>query len=149
MSRAMSKLKNDIYTYFKYCPLCLAESSMRLEFPSTVFGKIHLICSECGAKWHISYGRTVFDLRFKWAKLVTASISAKGNELLQKKHKPEFWQHMALEGRKSIEPKKVASQKTIKEKEIIKEVIVKIRCPNCHKLYDETHDTCPHCGASR
>lgn len=29
-----------------------------------------------------------------------------------------------------------------------KEVIVKVRCPYCHQLYDETSNTCPHCGAS-
>jgi DNA-directed RNA polymerase subunit RPC12/RpoP len=34
----------------------------------------------------------------------------------------------------------------ITQKEIIREV-VKIRCPYCHGLYDETLDTCPHCGA--
>lgn len=40
---------------------------------------------------------------------------------------------------------------TIKEKELIKEkeVIVKIRCPYCHNLYNETLDKCPHCGAKR
>jgi hypothetical protein len=27
-----------------------------------------------------------------------------------------------------------------------KEVIVKIRCPYCHGLYDETLNSCPHCG---
>jgi hypothetical protein len=33
-------------------------------------------------------------------------------------------------------------------KEIIKEkeVIVKIRCPYCHNLYDESSGKCPHCG---
>jgi hypothetical protein len=46
----------------------------------------------------------------------------------------------------TIEP-----EKTLKEKEIIKEkeVIVKIRCPYCHNLYDETLNECPHCGAER
>ena len=39
----------------------------------------------------------------------------------------------------------------VREKEIMKEkeVIVKIRCPYCHHLYDETLDACPNCGASR
>jgi len=38
-----------------------------------------------------------------------------------------------------------------KEKEIIKEkeVIVKVRCPYCHNLYDETLNRCPHCGGGR
>jgi hypothetical protein len=38
--------------------------------------------------------------------------------------------------------------KTTSVKEIIKEiqVVVKVRCPYCLKLYDETLDKCPHCG---
>ena len=145
---AMSKLRNDVYTYFKYCPLCFLEGSMRLEFPSTIFGKIHLLCSECGAKWHINYGKTVFTLRFKWAKLVKAGVSGRGNDLLNEKREPEFWQGMALKGRKSTQGKRIPPR-MVKETEIVKEVIVKIRCPYCHKLYDESNDKCPHCGASR
>jgi DNA-directed RNA polymerase subunit RPC12/RpoP len=38
------------------------------------------------------------------------------------------------------------NQPVITQKEIIREV-VKIRCPYCKGLYDETLDTCPHCGA--
>jgi hypothetical protein len=36
-------------------------------------------------------------------------------------------------------------------KEIVreKEVIIKIRCPYCGTLYDETLDKCTHCGAKR
>jgi hypothetical protein len=36
-------------------------------------------------------------------------------------------------------------------KEIIKEkeVIVKVRCPYCAKLYDETENQCPYCSGSR
>lgn len=37
--------------------------------------------------------------------------------------------------------------KGIKEGTKEERVIVKIRCPSCHKLYDETLDSCPHCGA--
>jgi hypothetical protein len=148
---AFSKLRNDIFTYFKHCPLCLADTgSLRLTFPSTVFGKIHLICSECGAKWHVNYGKTVFTLRFKWAKLVKADVKGRGNGLLNEEHEPEFWQRMALllKEKKSTQEKRV-SPEMVKEKEIVKEVIVKIRCSYCHKLYDETCDECPHCGASR
>ena len=51
----------------------------------------------------------------------------------------------------AIEVPLVEEEKIVKEKEIIKEkeVIVKIRCPYCHNLYDETLDKCPHCGAKR
>jgi len=36
----------------------------------------------------------------------------------------------------------------IKEREIIKE-IVKIRCPYCNDLYNETEDKCPNCGGKK
>jgi len=39
-----------------------------------------------------------------------------------------------------------ANPSVVKEREIIRE-IVKIRCPYCGNLYDETLDKCPHCGA--
>jgi len=38
---------------------------------------------------------------------------------------------------------KVRAKEIIKEKEII----VKIKCSYCGTLFDETLDTCPHCGA--
>lgn len=44
---------------------------------------------------------------------------------------------------KSSEP-----QPTVKEKEIIREVI-KIRCSYCGNLYDENDDKCPYCDAKR
>lgn len=39
----------------------------------------------------------------------------------------------------------------VREKEIIreKEVIVKVKCPYCQGLYNETLDKCPRCGAKR
>jgi Zn finger protein HypA/HybF involved in hydrogenase expression len=45
----------------------------------------------------------------------------------------------------------VREETAVTEKEIVreKEVIVKIRCPYCHGLYDELLDECPHCGAKR
>jgi len=55
--------------------------------------------------------------------------------------------------RKAIKGEMVTEEKEekAKEKEIIKEkeVIVKIRCPYCHNLYDETLDKCPYCGGRR
>jgi hypothetical protein len=40
------------------------------------------------------------------------------------------------------------SQAPVREREIIREV-VKIRCPYCGNLYDETEDKCPNCGGNR
>ena len=57
----------------------------------------------------------------------------------------------------NVQPASEASSPIAKEvqayekKEIIrvKEVIIKVRCPYCQSLYDETLDVCPRCGAKR
>lgn len=51
-----------------------------------------LICTGCGAKWHIKPG--------KWARLVKTSFDGRGKEFLREKYNLEFWQKMAYEGRK-------------------------------------------------
>jgi len=38
-------------------------------------------------------------------------------------------------------------QNVTKEGQDEKHVIIKIRCPYCKNVYDETLDKCPHCGA--
>jgi len=43
---------------------------------------------------------------------------------------------------------KTQQQLTI-EKTITREVVVKIRCPYCNNLFDETLDKCPYCGGKR
>jgi len=48
----------------------------------------------------------------------------------------------------SLPPKEKISH-LLKEKEIVKEVIVKVRCPYCQSLYDETLDKCPYCRGTR
>jgi DNA-directed RNA polymerase subunit RPC12/RpoP len=45
-----------------------------------------------------------------------------------------------------LNPPATQNEPVVTQKEIIREV-VKIRCPYCKGLYDETLDTCPHCGA--
>jgi len=62
-----------------------------------------------------------------------------------KKHKPEFWLRMALETKEVPPTEKGIMKEIIREKE----VIVKVRCPYCSHLYDETLDRCPHCGGRR
>jgi hypothetical protein len=44
-------------------------------------------------------------------------------------------------------PSFTQEENVIKEKIIIKE-IVKIKCPYCSTLYEQTLDNCPHCGAN-
>jgi len=53
----------------------------------------------------------------------------------------------ALRGKNTtLDQQTTQNEQVITQKEIIREV-VKIRCPYCNGLYDETLDTCPHCGA--
>jgi len=43
-----------------------------------------------------------------------------------------------------------AEHATIKAKKVVEErVIIKVKCPYCGTLYDQTLDRCPYCGASR
>jgi|Deesub1362A_J573_1020465.scaffolds.fasta_scaffold02656_7 hypothetical protein len=86
--------EREFNLYFKYCPLCFAEDSVKPKF--SFGGKDYAVCSECGAKWHLYFG-----LRgFKWAKLENINIHGKGSEFLNKEYQPEFWQRLALRGRK-------------------------------------------------
>jgi len=53
--------------------------------------------------------------------------------------------------KKALRGETVNEEKKVKTTEIIREkvVIVKVRCPYCGKLYDETLDVCPHCSGKR
>jgi DNA-directed RNA polymerase subunit RPC12/RpoP len=56
--------------------------------------------------------------------------------------------YRAVKGGKLLDQAMSENQSTVKEKEIIRE-IVKIRCPYCGGLYDENMDKCPNCGAKK
>jgi hypothetical protein len=53
--------------------------------------------------------------------------------------------------KKALRGKAIQGGEGAREKEIIreKEVIIKVKCPYCGKLYNETFDVCPHCGGKR
>jgi hypothetical protein len=49
-----------------------------------------------------------------------------------------------------IQSTDVDTEGSIKTKKVIEEqVIIKVKCPYCGALYDQTLDRCPYCGASR
>lgn len=146
-NRAFSKLKNDVGIYFRSCPLCLSEGFLRFEFPSTILGKIHLICSECGAKWHINYGKTAFDFRFKWAKLVKADIHGIGNDLLNKEYEPEFWQRTTLRLKQMVQERSIEQSLPSKPK-LSKNAISgkKVLCRYCETKNTEDSVYCKECG---
>jgi len=145
-------VESEVLGYFICCPFCGSE---RLQTHLISGGRDTLTCENCGAKWHLYVGLT----GFKWAELDIESKNGKGLELLGKRLDKNEWREMAHRIRRTlprttptkVKEEKEVEEKLVKEKEIIKEkeVIVKIRCPYCHNLYDETLDKCPHCGAKR
>jgi hypothetical protein len=54
----------------------------------------------------------------------------------------------AIRGSGNVWPATSPNHPPVEEREIIRE-IVKIRCPYCGNLYDETEDKCPNCGGTR
>ena len=132
----------DVKPFFSICPLCYAKDSTNIETENLRGGlvqKSYVSCKQCGARWLLLVD--LFDY-VKGAQLVIAGTDEKGADLFQVEHPVGFWQRLALLGLKEKE------EKVIKEREVIVKEIVKIRCSYCHKLYDETFDKCPNCGAS-
>jgi DNA-directed RNA polymerase subunit RPC12/RpoP len=56
--------------------------------------------------------------------------------------------YRVIKGGKFSDQVMSGNQPIVKEKEIIRE-IVKIRCPYCGNLYDETLNECPNCGGKK
>ncbi|MEM4733096.1 MAG: hypothetical protein QXD70_01030 [Candidatus Bathyarchaeia archaeon] len=61
----------------------------------------------------------------------------------------EKWYHEKCFEKQVYLDKIGSTQSTVVHKETVKEVVVKVRCPYCHALYDEKNDRCPHCGGIR
>jgi len=106
--------------------------------------KSYIFCKECGARWFLPTDLWGY---VKGAQLVSAGMDGKGVDLLQSEHPLGFWQQMGLKGLKASSSEK--QERVVREREVIVKEIVKIRCPYCHKLYDESDHKCPNCGASR
>lgn len=140
--------ESEVRGYFICCPIC---GSNEITVHLIHLGRDTLSCQTCKALWHLNYSIT-----FKWAELEVAAADGKGSDLLGKRLKPSEWLKMAQNARKILpradQPSRTKDKEVVtKEKEIVreKEVIVKVRCSYCHNPYDETLDTCPHCGAKR
>jgi hypothetical protein len=138
-------VKDEVSKYFPRCPFCLEKTVEGHR--DNWSGEDSATCSSCGAKWHLY--QSAWTEKMQWAELKKIGSSG-GENLVGTKYKPEFWREMVLNNLKQKEKlEKEGVEKTI-TREIVKEkeVIVKVRCPYCRKLYDETLNTCPHCGAS-
>jgi len=144
MSDKYPKMKAQISKFFPACPFC-QEKSIEAKFSDDYFARDYIICSNCQAKWHIYFE----EGRIKWAKLIKEDTNGLGTLYLGEERDLNFWLNMIE--KKPIEKMEVSTEPIVREKEIIKEkeVVVKVRCPYCGKLYDEVLDTCPHCGGKR
>ena len=139
------RVNDEVTKYFPFCPFC---SHRSITGHRDSVSEPSATCSNCGAKWHLFLSTWKDDL--KAADLIRVSCFG-GEQYLGIKHKAEFWRDLALKNQKQKQPLPETNTETATVREIIKEkvVIVKIRCPYCHKLYDETSNTCPNCGASK
>ena len=136
--------------YFPVCPFCYGKVTIVYK----ARGKDFASCLDCGAKWHIylKKGRD-HTLEMTWAMLIEDGIDGKGKAYLGKKYDSSIWKRWSLKAKRKIASTREIEKPSveIKEKEVVKEkeVIVKIRCPYCHNLYNESLDKCPHCGGKR
>jgi hypothetical protein len=72
---------------------------------------------------------------------------AKGNIRFVDKYGYERWGTPAQVNEWEREEEERERTVFFREKTVIKEV-VKIRCPYCRSLYDQSHDRCPYCGGT-
>ena len=130
--------ESDVRKYFVCCPVC---GNTRLEITVVPGGTDTLACKDCDCIWHLKIG--LFG--FKWAELDVQAKGGHGSELLGKRFKRNEIKKLAQNARKN--PLKFEQDRN--NKTIIVKEIVKIRCPYCKGLYDESMNRCPHCNGSR
>ncbi|MGB8779363.1 MAG: hypothetical protein WCD81_01795 [Candidatus Bathyarchaeia archaeon] len=138
-----AKYQRIVMSGFGYaCPFCYERDKLVYDMGTPSY----LTCTACGARWNLHW----FFGKLTGAVLVQDSMKGIGAHLLHKNYPTDFWRKMGLEGRKDLPPPST-EMTAAKEKEIITQtkVIVKVKCPYCTNLYDETLDRCPHCGGKR
>jgi len=150
----LKRIDSKVRGYFICCPLC---GNNEIKANYILGGRHTLTCENCGAQWHLHIG-----LRgFRWAELDVESKDGKGLELLGKRLEKDEWRKMALEIRKTLphiplphmpmsHREEIKKEKDVEGKTVIikEREIIKIRCPYCHRLYEETENKCPHCGGT-
>jgi hypothetical protein len=130
----------DLRNYFKCCPICFASAKGTLNVHLDLGENDSLTCNVCGAKWHlyiVPFGG------FQWAKLELGSKDGRGRELMGRRLDKNEILSITQKGGREQNNQSVLTKEIIKEKE----VVTRVRCPYCHGAYNETLDTCPHCGA--
>ncbi len=141
---SLGRLTDEVTKYFPFCPFC---ANRIITAHRDSMSEPTATCSKCGAKWHFFLSTWKDDL--KAADLVRVS-SFGGEQYLGINYKAQFWRDLALSNQKKKPHMPETNTETTTVREIIKEkeVIVKVRCPYCRKLFNETANTCPNCGAS-
>lgn len=135
--------KSDVRKYFICCPIC---GNTRLSITVVSGGTDTLTCKDCDCMWHLNIG--LFG--FKRAELDVQGKNGLGSELVGRRLKGKEIKKLAQEARKNpINFDNEIGDKKQTDKTIIVKEIVKIRCPYCKALYDESKDRCPHCNGSR
>jgi hypothetical protein len=86
--------------------------------------------------------REQFELEQR-AKGLEKFVDKKGNERWGTLEQIRAWQ------REEKELERLDKTTVLREKETIIKEIIRVRCPYCGKLYDETLEICPNCGARR
>jgi hypothetical protein len=137
VNRAINKDTQD----FIAIPMPTHRPYVSTEFVKLGYSALALNLEKCGR--HLDAAE-IYEKKLKMydkARLIrqnekqVIAKSEKGKELLQTVNE------------ETDKPKELSTNVTIKET-IIRE-IVKIRCVYCHKIYDESENRCPNCGASR
>jgi hypothetical protein len=131
----------DLRNYFVCCPICFASAKGTFTAHITNGEQDTLTCKICEAKWNLY----IMPFRgLEWAELACEAKDGKGKELLGKRiSKNQIHSMTKLEI--NAQKDHSVTKEIIKEKEII----TKVRCPYCHRSFDETLEICPNCGATK
>src|SRR5207245_9449983 len=141
------RVQKDVQTYFRYCPLCYSENAFTINVKKGWGGQDRIVCSNCGGKLNFSVGKWRWSFgKLESAELATDGVDGRGASLIGKREKPEFWQEIALKGRRSVTlPKNEPSPVMVKE--VAREVVL-IQCRSCGARYQQGTPRCLTCGAN-
>ena len=133
--------ENSLAKFFPCCPLC-GDDGIAIDI---AFGRRfdYVSCLNCKAKWEVDWKGE--DFLVDYVKLIEIDSDKEGRTHINKELSPNFWRKMASHKQKN----KPRDTVVLKEREVVREVVVKVRCPYCGNLFDEIKDRCPHCGGKR
>jgi len=136
LEKVIERIKKSAEAKISYnlssCPLCHASNSIRIYWAGASSGKMRdiLSCSNCHARW-----RFYTDLidNVCWAKLDKNGIYGKGDSILEKWYRLEFWHKL------SIDSSLIDKLKAIQEGNVL-------LCPSCGYRNPTQFGYCGQCG---